>query len=223
MVHFAPTTHHRLLPRWAIHLGMPGLFLVSALDSSLIPLPIPGTTDLLLLWLVSHNGNPWELASVAVAGSLVGGYTSWQLGRKGGEMALRRWVPARILDRIVRWVRQHPILAVFLPAILPPPIPLSPFLLASGALGVKRTHFLLSFGSARTIRYALVAWLAEVYGRRVVRLWSGELEKWSTPLLWIFAVTMVGGVAYGIFKFRSNSRLVPGQDRDLEVASIRAE
>jgi len=202
---------------------MPGLFLVSALDSSLIPLPIPGTTDLLLLWLVSHSGNPWALTLVAVTGSLVGGYTSWQLGRKGGEVALRRWVPARILDRIVRWVTQHPVLAVFLPAILPPPIPLSPFLLASGALGVKPTHFLCSFGAARTLRYALVAWLAEVYGRRVVRLWSGELEKWSTPLLWVFAVTMVGGVAYGIWQFRRNSSPVPGQHRDLDAAAVRAD
>jgi membrane protein YqaA with SNARE-associated domain len=219
---FAPTTHHRLLPHWAIHLGVVGLFLVSVLDSSIIPLPVPGTTDLLLLWLVSHNGNPWLQGGCAIAGSLIGGYTSWNIGKKGGQAALRRWVPARILQRIVGWVERHPVLAVFLPAILPPPIPLSPFLLASGALGVTRKSFLLAFASARTLRYAFVAWLAVVYGRHIVRQWAGTLQKWSTPLLWIFAVVMVSGVCLGIVKLRSHGNSGLAQNGAIESAPARA-
>lgn len=186
---------------------MAGLFLTSVLDSSIIPLPVPGTTDLFLLWLVSHNGNPWLLASIAIAGSLVGGYSSWNIGKKGGEAALQRWVPVRILKRIVGWVTRHPILAVFLPAILPPPIPLSPFILAAGALGVARRPFLTAFGAARVLRYSFVAWLAVKYGRQMVRMWSGTLEKWETPLLWIFAVVVVSGIVMGIMKLRGQARL----------------
>jgi membrane protein YqaA with SNARE-associated domain len=223
MTTLAPIAHPRLLPHWAIHLGVVGLFLVSVLDSSIIPLPVPGTTDLLLLWLVSHNGNPWLLASSAIAGSLIGGYTSWNIGKKGGQAALERWVPARILRRIVGWVERHPILAVFLPAILPPPIPLSPFLLASGALGVTRKSFLLAFASARTLRYAFVAWMAVIYGRHIVRLCAGTLEKWSTPLLWVFAAVVVSGVCLGIVKFRSQGNSVPAPDRASEPAAVRAD
>ncbi|MGD0629409.1 MAG: VTT domain-containing protein [Terracidiphilus sp.] len=209
MTAFAPAAHPHLLPQWAVHLGMAGLFFTSILDSSVIPLAVPGTTDLFLLWLISHNGNPWLLASIAIAGGLIGGYTSWSIGKKGGEAALERWVPARILKRIVRWVKRHPILAVFLPAIMPPPIPLSPFILAAGALGVARKPFLLAFGAARTLRYSLVAWLAVKYGRHMVRVWSGTLEKWETPLLWIFAAVVVSGVALGIVKLRGQARLAP--------------
>jgi membrane protein YqaA with SNARE-associated domain len=203
---FAPHPQpHHLLPRWAIHLGVAGIFAVSVLDSSVIPLPVPGTTDLLLLWLVSHNGNPWLLAASAIAGSLVGGYTTWEIGKKGGEAALQRWVPARILKRIVGWVQRHPGLAVFIPAIMPPPIPLSPFLLAAGALGVKPKPFMLSFATARILRYSLVAWLAQRYGRHMVRLWAATLQKWSTPMLCVFAATVVLGVVLGIMKLRSRS------------------
>src|SRR5271166_1738385 len=99
-----PHVHHRLIPQWLTKLGPLGLFAVAVIDSSIIPLPIPGSTDLLLLWLVSHNGNPWLLAACAITGSILGGYTSWQLGVKGGEAALKRWVPARLLNRIVGWV-----------------------------------------------------------------------------------------------------------------------
>lgn len=219
---FAPTAHRRLLPGWAIHLGVAGLFLTSVLDASVIPLPVPGTTDLLLLWLGSHNGNPWLLASSAIVGSLIGGYTTWNIGKRGGEAALKRWVPARILKRIVGWVKRNPSLAVFLPAILPPPIPLSPFLLAAGALGVARKPFLLAFGAARILRYSFVAWLAVVYGRRIVHLWAGTLEKWSTPLLWIFAAVVVSGVCLGVMKLHSRSS-APAQDQPSEPAAARGD
>jgi membrane protein YqaA with SNARE-associated domain len=197
--------------------------MVSAIDASIIPLALPGSTDLLLLWLVSHNGNPWLLVSSAVAGSLAGAYTTWSIGKKGGQAALERWVPARILKSIVGWVKRHPILAVFFPPILPPPIPLAPFLLASGALGVSRRAFLLTFGAARTLRYSLVAWLAVKYGRHIVRTWSGTLEKWQTPLLWVFVAVVVLGVTLGIMKLRRHSGSGGTKDHPRQAAAARAD
>jgi membrane protein DedA with SNARE-associated domain len=121
----------------------------------------------------------------------------------------------------VGWVERHPILAVFLPAILPPPIPLSPFILASGALGIPRKSFLLTFGAARILRYSLVAWLAVVYGRNIVRMWAGTLEKWSTPLLWVFAAVVVSGVCMGVVKLRGHQG--PAQGHASEAAAARAD
>jgi len=198
----APSPHSSLAPHWLTHLGVLGLFFVAVVDSSVVPLPIPGSTDLLLLWLVAHGGDPWLLAPCAVAGSILGGYTTWHIGRRGGEAALRHYVPARLLGRIVGWVERHRILAVFLPAVLPPPIPLLPFALASGALGVSRSRFLVVFGAARSLRYSFIAWLGVTYGRGIVRLWSGSLQKWSSPLLCVFVGLLVAGLCFGIWKIR---------------------
>lgn len=195
-----------LMPHWLTHLGVLGLFSVSGIDSSVISIPLPGSTDLLLLWLVAHGGDPWLLAPSAVAGSILGGYTTWEIGRKGGQPALRLYVPARLLRRVVRWVERHPVLSVLVPAMLPPPIPLLPFLLASGALDVSRRRFLTEFSAARTLRYSLVAWLAVAYGRRVVQIWSGSLQKWSTPLLCVFLGLMAAGVCIGLWKIRGLRR-----------------
>ncbi|MGA2897271.1 MAG: VTT domain-containing protein [Acidobacteriaceae bacterium] len=197
-----PRLRHSLMPHWLTHLGALGLFSVSVVDSSVIPLPLPGSTDLLLLWLVAHSGNPWLLAPCAIAGSILGGYTTWHIGRRGGEAALRSYVPERLLGRVVKWVERHPVLAVFLPALLPPPIPLLPFALASGALGVSRRRFLAVFGAARSLRYSCIAWLGVAYGRRIVRLWSGTLQRWSTPLLCLFVGLLAVGVGFGIWKIR---------------------
>lgn len=215
--------HHSLVPHWIVHLGLLGFFLVAVLDSSVIPLPIPGSTDLLLLWMVSQRGNPWLLASTAVVGSLVGGYTTWHLGRRGGEAALHRYVSARLLQPVTGWVQNHPILAVFLPAMLPPPIPLSPFVLASGALGVPRRRFLLAFGAARCLRYGLITWLGIAYGRRVVRLWSATLQKWSAPLLWTFATVVVCSISFGIWKMWKEGRLKSRPKQTAEATVGHAE
>jgi membrane protein YqaA with SNARE-associated domain len=199
----APLLHHPLMPHWLTHLGALGVFSVAVVDSSVIPLPLPGSTDLLLLWLVANRGDPWLLAMSAIAGSLLGGYTTWLAGRRGGEAALRHYVPARLLRRIVGWVEHHPVLTVFLPALLPPPIPLLPFALASGALGVTRNRFLVVYGTARGIRYSFIAWLGVVYGRHVVQMFAGTLQKWSAPLLWVFGLLFVSSLCFGAWKIRS--------------------
>jgi membrane protein YqaA with SNARE-associated domain len=207
-----PSLHHSLAPQWLTHLGALGLFSVAVVDSSVVPLPLPGSTDLLLLWLVAHSGDPWLLAPCAIAGSILGGYTTWHIGRRGGEAALRRYVPARLLGRIVGWVESHRILAVFLPALLPPPIPLLPFALASGALGVSRRRFLVVFGTARCLRYSFIAWLGVTYGRRVVRLFSGTLQKWSTPLLCVFVVLLVACTCFGVWKVRGLRKIEAAEE-----------
>jgi membrane protein YqaA with SNARE-associated domain len=215
--------HTLVVPHWLTHLGALGLFSVAAVDSSVVPLPLPGSTDLLLLWLVAHHGNPWLLVPCAVAGSALGGYSTWQIGRKGGEAALRHYMPARLLARIVVWVEHHPALSVFLPAVLPPPIPLSPFVLASGALGVSRGRFLLVFGAARSLRYSLVAWLGVTYGRHVIRMWSGAEQKWSAPLLWAFAVLMAAGLFMGIRRIRRMRKSDPAKTRASRPAAASGD
>ena len=100
--------HRSHLLRWLMSLGGLGLFGVAIVDSSMIPLPLPGSTDLLLLLLTAHRGTTpisaaW-LAFCSLAGSLIGGYLCWSAGRKGGEVTLERYVPKRYLGRITGWV-----------------------------------------------------------------------------------------------------------------------
>jgi membrane protein YqaA with SNARE-associated domain len=218
----APLSYQPLAPYWLTHLGVLGLFSVAVVDSSVIPLPLPGSTDILLLWLVAYNGNPWLLAFCALAGSMLGGYTTWHIGRRGGEEALRHYVPARLLGPIVVWVECHPVLAIFVPALLPPPIPLLPFALASGALGVSRRRFLGVFGAARSLRYSFIAWLSVTYGRRIVRLWSESLQGWLTPLLCIFVGLLIAGICFGIWKIRGLRKIEAAEILALQDEEVHA-
>jgi membrane protein YqaA with SNARE-associated domain len=218
----APHPPPSLAPHWLMHLGVLGLFFVAVIESSVIPLPLPGSTDLLLLWLVAHSGDPWLLAPCAVAGSILGGYTTWHIGRRGGEEALRHYVPARLLGPVVGWVERNPVLAVFVPALLPPPIPLLPFALASGALGVSRKRFLVVFAAARSLRYSFIAWLGVAYGRGIVRLWSGSLQRWSTPLLCVFVGLLIAGSSFGIWKIRGLRKIDAAEKSALRDQAVQA-
>jgi len=207
------------LLRWLMSLGGVGLFVVAVVDSSVIPLPLPGSTDLLLLLLTAHRGTTvitaiW-LAFCAFAGSLVGAYLTWSTGRKGGEVTLERYVPERILGRVKSWVEKYGAWSVALSAILPPPIPLTPFLLAAGALKVARGRFMLSYGAARIVRYGLLAWLGITYGRHIVRIWEHSLDGWSARILWIYGGLVVAGILYGLWKFKHrapNGPSAPAQE-----------
>jgi membrane protein YqaA with SNARE-associated domain len=199
-------SHHHLLPLWLTKLGGLGLFAVAIFDSSPIPLPLPGSTDLLLLLLVSHKGNPFLLTACAIAGSAIGGFITWSTGKKGGEALMQRSVPARFRKPIEKWTNEHSLLSVMLPALLPPPIPLTPFLLAAGALGVSRRRFLVAYNAARIVRYSLVSWAGVVYGRRVVRWWTTTLAGWSTAIEWTFGILLVGGILFGIWQYRRQQR-----------------
>jgi len=186
--------------------GTVGLFAVSVIDSSIIPLPVPGSTDLLLILLVAHRANPFLAAIAATVGSILGGYLTWGTGSKGGEAALHRYMPKRFARRLTGWVESKGTLAVTISALLPPPFPLMPLLLAAGALGVSRRRFLVSFSLARTFRYALVAWLAATYGRAMVRAFRHYLAGWSTPIMWTYLGLVAAGILYGVWKFRRDRR-----------------
>jgi membrane protein YqaA with SNARE-associated domain len=187
--------------RWILHLGDVGLFLVSFLDGFVIPLPIPGSTDLLLLLLIVRHGNPWLLTAIALVATMLGGYLSWQMGKSGGEKALHRYTPKRILNPIERWVKAHGFVAVMIATVLPPPMPLTPITLAAGALGVPRNHFLFGFAIGRTVRYGAVAWLGVRYGREILRAWRRYLANDAGSIGWGLAIISVAGIGFGVFKF----------------------
>jgi membrane protein YqaA with SNARE-associated domain len=198
------------LLRWLMSFGGVGLFCVAVIDSSVIPIPLPGSTDLLLLLLSAHSYTSIRLAisfvAWAFAGSVLGGYTTWSAGVKGGNAALEKLGRGRFVGRITGWVKRNGMLSVGIAALLPPPIPLLPFVLAAGALGVARGRFLLSYCVARFLRYAFVGWLGFTFGRRVVILFQKELKGWSTTIISIYIGLVAVGAAYGIWKYLRDRR-----------------
>lgn len=206
---YAARRHPRLL-HWIVRFGGLGLFFVSFVDSSIIPLPVPGSTDLLLILLVARRASAFWMAVLAILGSVAGGYFTWGTGEKGGEAALRRHLSGRSEERVTGWVKQHGAVAVAISGLLPPPIPHMPFVLAAGAMGVSRGRFLFAYTVSRSIRYSLVAWAGVVYGRRLEDLWTDYLSTWGPTILWAFVGAIICGAIYGVWQFRRDRHIPEG-------------
>jgi membrane protein YqaA with SNARE-associated domain len=188
--------------------GLFGVFAVSIVDSSFIPLPLPGITDIMVIVLAAQHQSWFLLIFLATAGSALGGYFSYEVGQRGGMAFLEKHVPARIFKRVRGWMESHAILAVALPAILPPPMPLSPFVLAAGVLKMSKKKFMITFTVSRALRHAMAAWLGIHYGRHIIRLWNGISAKYATPVLIVLWVGIATSCAIAFWKLYKTSRSV---------------
>jgi membrane protein YqaA with SNARE-associated domain len=187
-------------------LGLVGLLLTSVVDSSFVPLPIPGVTDIMLIVYAAAKSNPVLLVAIATAGSALGGFLSHAVGQAGGLKFLEKHVPARILTRVTSWMEKHSILAVSLPAILPPPMPLSPFVLVAGAVHMSRKKFMWSFTLSRCLRHSIAVWLGVRYGRNVIRLWQHLSARWGTTILIVVWTVILAFTAIAIWQLYKTSR-----------------
>ncbi len=202
----APHPAHHGLVHFFFHLGLVGLFLVSAVDSSFVPLPIPGVTDIMLILYAAGHTNPVLLVAIATAGSALGGFLSHAAGQAGGMAFLKKHVPARILNRITTWMEKHAILSVSLPALLPPPMPLSPFVLAAGAVRMSRKKFMAAFTISRLVRHGIAIWIGIRYGHAFLRLWAHFSDKWATTILISIWTIILLSLAFAIWKLVRTSR-----------------
>jgi membrane protein YqaA with SNARE-associated domain len=201
------SSSHKLV-HLALSFGLVGLFLVAIVDSSFVPLPIPGMTDIMIILFAAQHTNVILLVAVATAGSALGGLFSHQVGQSGGMSFIERRTPPRVFRRVAAWMESHAILAVALPAILPPPMPLSPFVLAAGALKMSRRKFMTTFTISRCVRHSLAAWLGVRYGHEVIHFWNGFSKEWGTVILTVIWVGISLCLAFAFWQLWKMSHTV---------------
>ncbi len=199
-----PTTA-RALRRWIVHLGGLGLIPLGLLDNS--PIPIPGSMDVVLMILCVRAQESWVYyALMATAGSLVGGFVTYRLARRGGRGTLKRRFPRWHMDNVNKIFERWGFSAVAIPAFLPPPFPITPFLVAAGAMQYPVKKFLAALALGRIPRYALLAYLSARYGRKIIRL---LLHPGEPLILTLVALVVVTALVIFFFWRRTPSAARP--------------
>ena len=147
-------------------LGAPGLFLISFLDSSILTFPV--INDLLLIELSIERPVRMPLyAAMAMIGSVLGCLLLYYIAKKGGEAFFQRRAGGRA-DAIRYWVEQNGFGGMLLTALLPPPVPFKPFVLAAAVFEVPVASFVSAIALARAIRYFGFGYLAIRYGNDAI-------------------------------------------------------
>src|ERR1700730_797932 len=189
---------------WARRLGGPGLIVLGVIDNSAIP--IPGSQDAMTIILAASQKTWWlYYALMATAGAVLGGYITYRLAFKEGKAILERRVSRRKAKKVYAAFEKWGFGAVMIPAMLPPPLPMFPFLLAAGAMQYSRGKFLAALAIGRGIRYTLLAFLAATYGRQILR-WMVEYRQ---PVLLFGIAAAVAATLYALVRYKRSKRPSP--------------
>ena len=172
-------------------MGGPGIFLLSAIDSSFLFLPLGN--DLVFIALTARRHEyMFYYAAMAAAGSVAGVFFTDVVSRKGGEKSLERHVSKRRLAYIQRQVEERAGVALVLASIMPPPFPFTPFIIAAAALKYPRSKMLAIIGPVRLARFLTEGALAVHYGRGILRL--AQTSAVQRAVFAIMVISIVGSV-----------------------------
>jgi len=145
----------------------PAMIIIGALDSSLLSLP--EINDYLVIGrCIKHHSAVFYFPLFAAAGSVIGCYLLYSIMRRGGQALLRKRFPPEHILRAEQAYARFGVLALAVPAVLPPPLPFKIFVATAGALEYPRWRFLVTVMIARSLRYYVQGILAVLYGRRVL-------------------------------------------------------
>ena len=144
----------RSMRRWIFHLGGLGFIPLGLLDASILPLP--GSMDALTIVLAAKRSDLWlYYAIMATMGSVIGEFLTYRLARRGGKEMVERRVSKKTLQKAYAIFERWGFGAIAVAAILPPPIPLLPFVLAAGATGYSPYKFTAAMATGRMGRYTI--------------------------------------------------------------------
>ncbi len=146
----------------------PMMILIGALDSSLLSLP-EVNDYLVVARCYTHPRAVFLFPMFAATGSVLGCFLLYAILSRGGRAVLHRRFNPEHIQRVERAYARFGILALAVPALLPPPMPFKIFVATAGALQFPRRRFLLTILLARALRYYAEGMLAVFYGERVLR------------------------------------------------------
>ncbi len=189
-------------------LGPLGLFLVALVDSSFLSLP--EINDFLVISAaLADPRTVWMFVLMAALGSVVGSSILWRVGRAGGEALLVRRFGADWAGRTQRAYRRFGVLALAVPAILPPPMPFKVFVLASGVLGLPYPRFVVTLLLARSARYSFWGTMGVVYGDEAREILVA-IDAWGAehlPLVIGLALAAIVAALVVAWRRRARSRM----------------
>jgi membrane protein YqaA with SNARE-associated domain len=152
---------------------------------------MPFGVDALVIYFAARDERLfWMYPLLAAAGSLAGATVMFWIGQKAGEGALARYLPAARLDRLRQRVQNRGAVVLALPALLPPPFPLSALVLTCGA-------------AVRLLRFSAGAVVARMYGPGILRTLPSETVHVIT--IGFIAAAVVGTIVSGALCWRKIS------------------
>lgn len=185
-----------------LYIAIPAMVLIATLDSSLLSLP-EINDYLVVARCYKYPGAVFYFPLFAALGSVLGCLLLYTIMRRGGQALLRKRFKPESIQRVERAYERFGVLAIAIPAILPPPLPFKIFVATAGTLEYPRWKFLLTVGLARAFRYYVEGILAVFYGKQVLLFLK---DNGLVILSVVASAVLIGVLVYSIINRRNAKR-----------------
>ena len=179
-------------------LGIWGLGGLALIDSGFFPLPT--TIDGVVIGYVAVDHRKFLLyCLMAAAASAMGSLIPYYVGRAGGELfLLKRINRARYEQLRDRFERQE-FMAIMIPAMMPPPMPIKLFEFGAGVFEMKPLLFALAIFSGKFIQFLACALITVFYGPEIAHASRRAFHEHFGVAVAVLAVV---GLAVSVYVLR---------------------
>lgn len=175
-----------------------GILVLAFIDSAGIPVA-SGMDALIILVAAKAPSRAVLAASMGVLGSLIGNVALFMAARTGGRWFIKEPKPGD-KRRFREWFKRYGLLTIFIPCMLPIPLPLKVFVISAAAFGTPLRTFIVVVVLGRSIRYFGEAYLGAILGEG-----SGRFLRAHTWHLVLGAVALFA-VLYGAMMLTERRR-----------------
>jgi membrane protein YqaA with SNARE-associated domain len=145
--------------------GVWGIGALGVVDSAAIPLPI----DAAVIYYVIHDHRKFILyCFMAALGSAIGSLVPFFIGRAGGELFLLKRINRKRYEQLRDRFERQEFLALMIPAMMPPPMPVKLFEFAAGVFEMRTVSYFMAILLGKFIRFLIWAIITIFYGPQIV-------------------------------------------------------
>jgi len=146
--------------------GVWGLLVLSMVDSAAIPMPF--LDPLIVSYGVANHAKCVLYCLMAAVGSAIGSMLPYYLGRAGGELFLLKRINRERYESLRDRFEKQEFLAIMLPAMCPPPMPVKLFELAAGVFEMRPLSYFMAIATGKFVRFMVESILVIVYGPAIL-------------------------------------------------------
>jgi len=147
-------------------LGIWGLGALAIIDSGFVPIPV--SMDGVVIGYVASDHRKFLLyCLMASAASVVGSMVPYYLGRAGGELFLLKRINRERYERMRDRFERQEFMAIMIPAMCPPPMPIKLFEFGAGVFEMRPLMFATAIFAGKFIQFLVCALITIFYGPEI--------------------------------------------------------
>jgi membrane protein YqaA with SNARE-associated domain len=186
-------------------LGIWGLGALALIDSGFFPIPV--SMDGVLIGYVASDHRKFLLyCLMASAASVVGSMVPYYVGRAGGELFLLKRINRARYEKMRDRFANQEFMAIMIPAMCPPPMPIKLFEFGAGVFEMKPLLFATAIFTGKFIQFLVCALITVFYGPEIAHTVRQAFHEHFGIAVAVLCAVGLGFLVYMLRKLFDGSR-----------------